>query len=163
MTQFIFYILLEKFEKNRVKAIHIFVGSYMLNINLSRKMPDDFVKFGEEQIRMLLNSVSGIEFVMLCSSDGFEIALANKKNVANSGKIAAVSSSILAMVTAFISEINLIDCQTITLDAENGKALLTAIPHPKHPLVMVALTSKDILLGQMLYETKATAEALVKY
>ena len=53
----------------------------MLNINLSRKMPDDFVKFGEEQIRMLLNSVSGIEFVMLCSSDGFEIALANKKNV----------------------------------------------------------------------------------
>ena len=116
MTQFILYILLEKFEKNRVKAIHIFVGSYMLNINLSIKMPDDFVKFGEEQIRMLLNSVSGIEFVMLCSSDGFEIALANKKNVTNSGKIAAVSSSILAMVTAFISEINLIDCQTITLD-----------------------------------------------
>ena len=54
-------------------------------------------------------------------------------------------------------------CQTITLDAENGKALLTSIPHPKYPMVMVSLTAKDILLGQMLYETKATAEALVKH
>ncbi|WP_111858601.1 roadblock/LC7 domain-containing protein [Acinetobacter sp. CFCC 10889] len=135
----------------------------MLDVNLSRKIPDDFVKYGEQKIRELLNSVSGVDFVMLCSSDGFEIALANKKNVANSSKIAAVSSSILAMVTAFISEINLIGCQTITLDAENGKALLTAVPHAKYPMVLVALTSKDILIGQMLYETKVTVDSLVKY
>ncbi|MDM1247560.1 roadblock/LC7 domain-containing protein [Acinetobacter sichuanensis] len=135
----------------------------MLDVNLSRKIPDEFVAYGELKIRNLLNSVSGIDFVMLCSSDGFEIALANKKNVNNSGKIAAVSSSILAMVTAFISEINLVGCQTITLDAENGKALLTAVPHPQYPMVLVALTSKDILIGQMLYETKSTVENLSKY
>ena len=133
----------------------------MLDLNNSRKVPDDFVVFAESKIRNLLNSVSGIEFIMLCTSDGFEIALANKKNITNSGKIAAVSSSILAMVTAFTSEINLVGCQTITLDAENGKALLTAIPHPKHPMVLVAMTNKDILLGQMLYEIKATTELLV--
>lgn len=135
----------------------------MLDVNLSRKIPDEFVAYGELKIGNLLNSVSGIDFVMLCSSDGFEIALANKKNVNNSGKIAAVSSSILAMVTAFISEINLVGCQTITLDAENGKALLTAVPHPQYPMVLVALTSKDILIGQMLYETKSTVENLSKY
>ena len=99
---------------------------------------------------------------MLCTSDGFEIALVNKKNISNSGKIAAVSSSILALVTAFVSEINLVGCQTITLDAENGKALLTAIPHSKHPLVLVAMTNKDILLGQMLYELKSTSELLMR-
>ncbi len=65
------------------------------------------------------------------------------------------------MVTAFISEINLVGCQTITLDAVNGKALLTSIPHPKHPLVLVAMTNKDILLGQLLYEIKETSEALM--
>ncbi|MDM1757563.1 MULTISPECIES: roadblock/LC7 domain-containing protein [Acinetobacter] len=135
----------------------------MLDVNLSRKIPEDFAKYGEQKIRELLNSVSGVDFVMLCSSDGFEIALANKKNVANSSKIAAVSSSILAMVTAFISEINLVGCQTITLDADNGKALLTAVPHAQYPMVLVSLTSKDILIGQMLYETKETVESLVKY
>ena len=134
----------------------------MLDLNKSRKVPDDFVEYAEKQIRHLLNAVSGVEFVMLCTSDGFEIALVNKKNINNSGKIAAVSSSILAMVTAFVSEINLVGCQTITLDAENGKALLTAIPHATHPLVLVAMTNKDILLEQMLYELKSTTELLMK-
>ena len=134
----------------------------MLDLNTSRKVPDDFVIYAEKQIRQLLNSVSGVEFIMLCTSDGFEIALANKKNINNSGKIAAVSNSILALVTAFVSEINLVGCQTITLDAENGKALLTAIPHPKHPLVLVAMTNKDILLGQILYELKSTSELLTR-
>lgn len=135
----------------------------MLDLNNSRKVPDDFVRFAENQIWQLLNSVAGVEFAMLCTSDGFEVALANKKNISNSGKIAAVSSSILAMVTAFISEINLVGCQTITLDAENGKAFLTAISHPKYPLVLVAMTNRDILLGQMLYEVKSTAETLSNY
>ena len=134
----------------------------MLDLNTSRKVPDDFVVYAEKQIMQLLNSVSGVEFIMLCTSDGFEIALVNKKNISNSGKIAAVSSSILALVTAFVSEINLVGCQTITLDAENGKALLTAIPHPKHPLVLVAMNNKDILLGQMLYELKSTSELLMR-
>ena len=134
----------------------------MLDLNTSRKVPDDFVAYAEKQIRQLLNSVTGVEFIMLCTSDGFEIALVNKKNISNSGKIAAVSSSILALVTAFVSEINLVGCQTITLDAENGKALLTAIPHPKHSLVLVAMTNKDILLGQMLYELKSTSELLMR-
>lgn len=135
----------------------------MLDLNNSRKVPDDFVRFAENQIWQLLNSVAGVEFAMLCTSDGFEVALANKKNISNSGKIAAVSSSILAMVTAFISEINLVGCQTITLDAENGKAFLTSISHPKYPLVLVAMTNRDILLGQMLYEVKSTAETLSNY
>ncbi|MEG0481869.1 MAG: roadblock/LC7 domain-containing protein [Acinetobacter sp.] len=134
----------------------------MLDLSLSRKVPEKFVVFSEKKIQQLLNSVSGVEFVMLCTTDGFEIALANKKNIMNSSKIAAVSSSILAMVTAFISEINLVGCQTITLDAENGKALLTSIPHPKHPLVLVAMANKDVLLGQLLYEIKMTSEVLME-
>ena len=45
----------------------------MLDLNTSRKVPDDFVAYAEKQIRQLLNSVSGVEFIMLCTSDGFEI------------------------------------------------------------------------------------------
>ena len=52
-----------------------------------------------------------VNLVILWSSDGFELSYASKKNRENTGKIAAVSSSILAMVSE-------IECQTITLDAE---------------------------------------------
>ena len=80
-----------------------------------------------QELYAFLNEVNGVNLVMLCSSDGFELSYTSKKNRENTGKIAAVSSSILAMVSAFISEIELIGCQTITLDAENGKVFLTTV------------------------------------
>ena len=134
-----------------------------MNTNtLSRQIPQALIETGRMQIQEFLNSVSGLEFVMLCSSDGFELAVASKKNLVNSGKIAAVSSSILAMVSAFISEIHLAGCKTITLDADNGKVILTAVEHPQHPMVLVAVASKDVLIGQLLYAIKKTAETLAQ-
>ena len=128
----------------------------------SREVGQEFKAFSSQELHEFLNEVSGVNFVMLCSSDGFELALASKKNIENTGKIAAVSSSILAMVSAFISEIQLFGCQTITLDAENGKVFLTAVDHPQHPMVIVAVTNKDILMGQMLYYFKKLSESLAK-
>ena len=113
----------------------------------SREVGQEFKAFSSQELHDFLNEVSGVNFVMLCSSDGFELSLASKKNIENTGKIAAVSSSILAMVSAFISEIQLFGCQTITLDAENGKVFLTAVDHPHHPMVIVAVSNKDILMG----------------
>ena len=72
-----------------------------------------------------------------------------------------LSSSILAMVSAFLNEIHLTGCQSITLDAENGKAILTSIPAPHHPMVMVTLSNKDVLLGQLLYSLKQASAAIV--
>ncbi len=128
----------------------------------SREIPQLLIDAGRIQIQELLNSVSGIDFVMLCSSDGFELALASKKNLDNTGKIAAVSSSILAMVSAFISEIDLTGCKTITLDADNGKVVLTGVDHAQHPMVLVAVAAHNVLIGQMLYSVKQAAENLAK-
>ena len=78
----------------------------MLALNNQRQIPQELTDQAFKQTHELLNMVSGVDFVMLCSSDGFELALASKKNLGNSGKIAAVSSSILAMVSAFISSVS---------------------------------------------------------
>lgn len=58
------------------------------------------------------------------------------------------------------NEIQLTGCQSITLDAENGKAILTAIPAPHHPMVLVTLSNKDVLLGQLLYSLKQASAAI---
>lgn len=134
-----------------------------MNINpLSRQIPQSLIETGRMQIHELLNNVSGLDFVMLCSSDGFQLALASKKKLENTGKIAAVSSSILAMVSAFISEINLIGCKMLSLDAENGHVVLTGVEHAHYPMLIVAVGSSDVLMGQMRYEVKKTSEFLAK-
>lgn len=52
-----------------------------MNINpLSRQIPQSLIETGRMQIHELLNNVSSLDFVMLCSSDGFQLALASKKS-----------------------------------------------------------------------------------
>lgn len=132
-------------------------------VTLKRQAPDELVHFARQQINDILNTVSGVNFVMLCTADGFELVSVYKKNRENTGKLAAVSSSILAMVQAFMHEIELQDCQSLTLDAANGKALLTAVPHPQYPMVIMTLSAKDVLLGQLLFFVKKVSENILQY
>jgi predicted regulator of Ras-like GTPase activity (Roadblock/LC7/MglB family) len=129
---------------------------------LQRSAPDALINFAHQSINEILQEVSGVEYVMVCSTDGFELTSAHKKDVNNSGKLAAVSSSILAMVQAFLGEISLNGCQSITLDAENGKALISAVPSQNHPMLIVVITAKDVLLGHLLLAVKKSTEQIAE-
>ncbi|MGY5394040.1 hypothetical protein XA39_08965 [Acinetobacter tandoii] len=135
----------------------------MFTLEQSRTAPKELIQFAKEEMQDLLMNVRGVNYVMLCSTDGFELGHVHKKDSYNSTKLAAVSSSILAMVAAFMNEIHLEGCQSITLDAENGKAILTSIPSSKHPLIIVTLTEKDVLLGQLLYSLKTASSRISNF
>ena len=132
----------------------------MFALKHNRTAPPELIQFAKSQIQDIINDVRGINFIMLCSTDGFELAAIHKKDNYNHGKLAAVSSSILAMVSAFMQEIHLNGCKSITLDAENGKAILTSVPSENHPMIIVALAEKDILLGQLLYMLKNASNSI---
>ncbi|WP_308912612.1 roadblock/LC7 domain-containing protein [Acinetobacter schindleri] len=134
-----------------------------LNNLAKRTAPQELTEFAAKQIQELLFNVQGIELIMLCSSDGFELASFEKIKTNGKGKLAAVSSSIVAMVQAFMQKLQLEGCQSITLDANNGKAILTAIPHPKFPMLILAMTTNDVLLGQLLYCTKKIAQDISNF
>ncbi|MEG2637714.1 MAG: roadblock/LC7 domain-containing protein, partial [Acinetobacter sp.] len=123
----------------------------------------ELIDFAKNEIQDVLMNVRSVNYVMLCSTDGFELAHVYKRDGYNSTKLAAVSSSILAMVAAFINEIHLEGCQSITLDADNGKAILTSIPSSNHPMIIVTLTEKDVLLGQLLYTLKNASNKIIQY
>ena len=135
----------------------------MFTLAQSRTAPKELIDFAKSEIQDVLMNVRSVNYVMLCSTDGFELAHVYKRNGYNSTKLAAVSSSILAMVAAFMNEIHLEGCQSITLDADNGKAILTSIPSSNHPMIIVTLTEKDVLLGQLLYTLKNASNRIMQY
>ncbi|MDH1713703.1 roadblock/LC7 domain-containing protein, partial [Acinetobacter johnsonii] len=134
----------------------------MFTLAQSRSAPKELIDFAKNEIQDVLMNVRSVNYVMLCSTDGFELAHVYKRDGYNSTKLAAVSSSILAMVAAFMNEIHLEGCQSITLDADNGKAILTSIPSPNHPMIIVTLTEKDVLLGQLLYTLKNASNKIIQ-
>jgi predicted regulator of Ras-like GTPase activity (Roadblock/LC7/MglB family) len=135
----------------------------MFTLAQSRSAPKELIDFAKNEIQDVLMNVRSVNYVMLCSTDGFELAHVYKRDGYNSTKLAAVSSSILAMVAAFMNEIHLEGCQSITLDADNGKAILTSIPSSNHPMIIVTLTEKDVLLGQLLYTLKNASNKIMQY
>ena len=135
----------------------------MFTLAQSRSAPKELIDFAKNEIQDVLMNVRSVNYVMLCSTDDFELAHVYKRDGYNSTKLAAVSSSILAMVAAFMNEIHLEGCQSITLDADNGKAILTSIPSPNHPMIIVTLTEKDVLLGQLLYTLKNASTKIMQY
>ena len=135
----------------------------MFTLAQSRSAPKELIDFAKNEIQDVLMNVRSVNYVMLCSTDGFELAHDYKRDGYNSTKLAAVSSSILAMVAAFMNEIHLEGCQSITLDADNGKAILTSTPSPNHPMIIVTLTEKDVLLGQLLYTLKNASNKIMQY
>ena len=135
----------------------------MFTLAQSRTAPKELIDFAKSEIQDVLMNVRSVNYVMLCSTDGFELAHVYKRNGYNNTKLAAVSSSILAMVAAFMNEIHLEGCQSITLDADNGKAILTSIPSSNHPMIIVTLTEKDVLLGQLLYTLKNASNRVMQY
>lgn len=135
----------------------------MFTLAQSRSAPKELIDFAKNEIQDVLMNVRSVNYVMLCSTDGFELAHVYKRDGYNSTKLAAVSSSILAMVAAFMNEIHLEGCQSITLDADNGKAILTSIPSSNHPMIIVTLTEKDVLLGQLLYTLKSASNRIMQY
>ena len=135
----------------------------MFTLAQSRSAPKELIDFAKNEIQDVLMNVRSVNYVMLCSTDGFDLAHVYKRDGYNSTKLAAVSSSILAMVAAFMNEIHLEGCQSITLDADNGKAILTSTPSSNHPMIIVTLTEKDVLLGQLLYTLKNASSRIMQY
>ncbi len=110
-----------------------------------------FTQAVKAPISELLIEVSGVQAVLLATTDGLEVANAAVRKDFDQAKVAAVSSSILAMVQAFVGEIRLKGCQSLILDAENGKAFINAVPCTNHPMVMVVLANNNVLMGQLLH------------
>ncbi len=125
-----------------------------------RMPPEAFMQQAHASIQELMAAVPGIQNVILASTDGFELCSAQRDNQVQGSKLAAVSSSILALVQAFLGEIHFTGCQSMTLEAENGKAIIAAVNSVNHPMLLVITTSKSVLLGHLLHSLKACTQAL---
>lgn len=56
----------------------------MLTIQERRQAPEALVQHAKQQIQEIISNVRGVYYVMVCSTDGFELATIHKKDNYNS-------------------------------------------------------------------------------
>lgn len=109
----------------------------------------------------LVHATSGVDGVLLATTDGFEVTSIFQKDY-DGGKLSAVGSSILALVQALTSEAQLTGCRSVILDAENGKIMISAVPNAHQPMIVVVVTKQQVLLGQIMHAMNKAITRLVE-
>lgn len=91
--------------------------------------------------------------------DGFEVA-ASMKRPMSAAKLAAMTSSLLALAEAISSESEMGASKDLVIDAEKGRLLLMEIPTAGSRLLLTALCHNSATLGQVLWPVKALRNEL---
>lgn len=120
-----------------------------------------FITASKEVLHDLVHTTSGVDGVLLASTDGFEVNSIFQKNY-DGNKLSAVGSSILALVQALTIEAQLTGCRSVILDAENGKIMISAVPNEKQPMILIVVTKQQVLLGQIMHGMNKANTQLVE-
>lgn len=120
-----------------------------------------FIVTSKEVIHDLMHSTSGIDGVLLASTDGFEVSSIFQKQY-DGGKLSAVGSSILALVQALTNEAQLTGCRSVILDAQDGKVMISAVPNKNQPMIVIVVTKQQVLLGQIMHGMNKAITRLVE-
>ena len=97
-----------------------------------------------------------IRFLVLTSSDGFEVGAAGDLCTDEQGRMSAMASSLLSLSHAMTKETGLNSCEEVIIDGADGKVVVMSVPGQDPDLLLMAVTHSDIAVGKLLLELRTT-------
>jgi predicted regulator of Ras-like GTPase activity (Roadblock/LC7/MglB family) len=113
-------------------------------------------------LERLVGDETGVEYALLASADGFEVAGATRTHALNGARVAAMASSIFAVGSAMAGELRLESCRNLVVEAEKGFLTLLTVPCARAPLVLWTVALKETTLGMVLMASRACARDLAR-
>lgn len=110
----------------------------------------------------LVNTSSGVEAVLLASPDGFEVVSATRAQRIDGPRLAAMSSSMLALGAAMAQDLRLDGCRNIHMEAGDGVVVMLTVQCDRMGLVLSALAHKGSTLGMVLVATRNCAQNITR-
>jgi len=101
----------------------------------------------------LMASQPEITGVLISTIDGFEVASKLPPD-RSAAKLAAMTSSLLALSGAMSSETGSGACRDLVIDGDDGRVLLVDLPYRKQKLVLAVLSTDKVTLGQVLWAVR---------
>jgi uncharacterized protein len=113
-----------------------------------------------ERMRSLLDDLPAALGVFLATDDGFEITQVISGRALDPARLAAMSSSIIALGHAMVEETGLGETENFFIEARLGKILLLNID-ARIALSMTVIAKPTATLGQVLMLSKRCAQELL--
>lgn len=112
-----------------------------------------------QQLELLVRDTAGIESAAVVTGDGFELAAVLRHDLSGD-KLAAMTSSLLALSEAVVEELRMRKCRNVIIEGEGGTVVMIRVPADGIDLLMSVLCREDAVLGSVLYATRVCAARL---
>jgi len=110
-------------------------------------------------LQWFVSQTSGVTAALVATADGFEIASVLHQSL-SAEKMAAMTSSILALGEAVLAEAELSDCQNVVIESRNGMVVMLAIGDPRNELLLSVIADRNAMLGQVLWAARRCCEQI---
>lgn len=110
-------------------------------------------------LQWFMSQTSGVTAALVATADGFEIASVLHQTL-SAEKMAAMTSSILALGEAVLAEAELSDCQNVVIESRNGMVVMLAIGDPRNELLLSVIADRNAMLGQVLWAARRCCEQI---
>ena len=110
-------------------------------------------------VNRLMTELKGVRAVVIATEDGFELA-GRMENNAQVARLSALASSLAALGALAGEESNLGACDNVIIEAAHGHLVLVQARHAEVDLIVSVITSREAIIGQVLYLSKLVAKSL---
>jgi len=123
------------------------------------KIDDKLLQLAQAESRAMLEGLTGVVAVIVASVDGFDVASAVTRGV-DPARIAAMASSIAAIGAVVSQEAKLGRARSVTINTEQGFALVSSVRRPDVELVVNVIAGADAVLAQVALRSAECVKAL---
>ena len=113
------------------------------------------------RIERFLTRAAEIEGILVSTRDGFEVASCLGRKMVPA-KLAAMSSSMLAVADALAQSGGVQACDNIVIEGEQGRILLVGIKSEQHDLMITAFCSPQASLGRALWSLRECSKEIAQ-
>lgn len=111
------------------------------------------------QLQIFVSQCSGVTAGIVASADGFEVASIQHAQLAPQ-KVAAMSSSMLALGDAVLGEADLSGCQNVVIESKSGVIVMLAVGDARSELLLCAVADHNAMLGQLLWAARQCCDRI---
>lgn len=104
-------------------------------------------------LQWFVSETSGVTAALVATTDGFEVSSVLHQAL-SAEKMAAMTSSILALGDAVLGEADLKDCQNVVIESGDGLIVMLAVGDARKELLLSVIADRNAMLGQVLWAAR---------
>ena len=113
----------------------------------------------KSHLKAFVDTTNDVTGALISTSDGFEVA-GRVRDPISVKKMAAMTSSLLALAEAICRESATGSCNDLVAEATDGTVLMMDIPNNKRKLLLTVICSSGVTLGSALWAARNTRQAI---